>query len=472
MTKESSLPIASFAVAVALVPSVVYAAPFEVVSAEVMQNPQDQQVMFENIESNRSRHLEFLRSLIAASADGEEAVQARVAERFSELGAEVQTLRLMPTQLDLNQEFAAEETIDQIERISVVGKLEGTGSGRSLLFFGHPDGEPQTEATLSGWTRDPFAAEVADGRIYGWGVADDLAGVAIMAEALDAVLTSMGKPAGDIYLGSTPAKRNARGILALLNEGYHADASVYLHPAESEAGLNDIKAITSGMLQFRVTVVGRPPDTREPGQTAFAHVSISAVDKASIVLAALKQLDNDRAGRVFHETLNEAVGRSTNLLVSNMRCGEGGSLTQVPTECVIGVSITFPPNEQLDLVREEITAAVSQVAHGDSWLAENPPVIEWLFGTQGVEVPPEHPLYRTVHDAVRVVTGVAPVINPLHSASDIRNPMLFRVIPSVGLGPLAWDLTQAGRFDEWVDADDYIRAIQVCAKIIADWAFE
>jgi acetylornithine deacetylase len=468
MIKEARVSLAFIVVAALLAPGALSGTS---VALTLQQVPPDQQAMFEAIESNRSRHLEFLRNLITASANGEEAVQAKVAERFSELGAEVRTLRLMPTQLNLNQEFAADEAIDMVERISVVGKLAGSGGGRSLLFFGHPDGEPQTEESLSGWTRDPFAAEVENGRIYGWGVADDLAGVAIMAEALDAVLSTIGQPAGDIYLGSTPAKRNARGILALLNEGYHADASVYLHPAESEAGLNDIKTITSGMLQFRITVRGRPPDTREPGQTAFTHLSISAVDKASVVLDALKELDRNRAARVFHETLNSAVGRSTNLLVSNVRCGEGGSLTQVPTECVIGVSITFPPNEQLDAVQEEISAAVSRAAQGDSWLADNQPTIEWLFGTQGVEVPPEHPLYQTVHEAVRLVTGVAPVVNPLHSASDIRNPMLFRGIPSIGLGPLAGDFTQAGRFNEWVDADDYIRAIQVCAKIIADWAF-
>jgi acetylornithine deacetylase len=446
-------------------------APFETLAANVQQIPPQQQAMFDNIDANRSHHLEFLRNLIAASANGEEAVQAMVAQRFEELGTEVQTLRLLPTQLDMNQEFAADETIDRVERISVVGKLEGTGGGRSLLFFGHPDGEPQTEEALAGWTRDPFAAEVENGRIYGWGIADDLAGVAIMAEALDAVLTSMGRPAGDIYLGSTPAKKNARGILALLNEGYHADASVYLHPAESEAGLNDIKSITSGMLQFRITVVGQPPDTKEPGQTAFTHLSISAVDKATLLLAALKQLDQERAGRVFHPLLNEAVGRSTNLLVSNMTCGNGGSFTQIPVECVIGVSITFPPNEQLNDVQEEITAAVASAAGQDSWLATNQPSIEWLFGTQGVEVPEDHPLYQATFEAIRLVTGVAPVINPLHSASDIRNPMLFRGIPSIGLGPLAGDLTQAGGFDEWVDAEDYLQAVKVCAKLIADWSW-
>ena len=35
---------------------------------------------------------------------------------------------------------------------------------------------------------------------------------------------------------------------------------------------------------------------------------------------------------------------------------------------------------------------------------------------------------------------------------------------------LAGDLTQAGGHDEWVDVDDYIRAIKICAKIIVDWS--
>ncbi len=48
--------------------------------------------------------------------------------------------------------------------------------------------------------------------------------------------------------------------------------------------------------------------------------------------------------------------------------------------------------------------------------------------------------------------------------------MLFSGIPSVGLGPLAGDLTQAGGHDEWVDVEDYIRAIKISAKIIVDWS--
>jgi acetylornithine deacetylase len=439
-------------------------------SPAVAQDSRLEQELFRSIDRNRASHVEFLQRLIRAQPEGEEAVQALVAARYEDLGLEVETLRLLPTQLSLDLEFAAEETIELTERVSVMGRLPGTGSGRSMLFFGHPDPEPMTQESMEGWEHDPFAAEVDDGRLYGWGVADDLAGVAIMAEAVAAVLETIGPTRGDILLGSTPAKRNARGILALLNEGYQADASVYLHPAESEKGLRDIKAITSGMLQFRITVQGQAPDTPEPGHTAFAHLAVNAVDKASLVLRALDELGERRASRVSHPGLDAAVGRSTNLLTSHVSCGTEGRTTRVPTECVIEASTTFPPNEQMPEVQREIREAIDKVAEGDEWLNEHAPRVEWLFGTQGVEVPRDHPLYRTVHQAVLQVTGIEPEVNPLHSASDIRNPKLFSDIPSVGIGPLAGDLTQAGGHDEWVDIEDYIRAIKICAKIIVDWS--
>jgi acetylornithine deacetylase len=144
-------------------------------------------------------------------------------------------------------------------------------------------------------------------------------------------------------------------------------------------------------------------------------------------------------------------------------------MTQVPIECVIGASLTFPPNEELKQVQDEIEKTLQQAAETDPWLRDHPPILDWLFGTQGVEVPKEHPLYQTVSTAVAAVTGETPEVNPLHSASDIRNPALFRGIPTVGLGPLAGDFTQAGGHDEWVDVDDYIKAIKICAKVIVDW---
>ena len=59
-------------------------------------------------------------------------------------------------------------------------------------------------------------------------------------------------------------------------------------------------------------------------------------------------------------------------------------------------------------------------------------------------------------------------MNPLHSASGIRNSKLFSDIPSVAIGPLAGDLRQAGGHDERVDVEDHVRAIRISARINAD----
>ena len=136
----------------------------------------DEKALYKTIDENRQQYIAFLSKLIQASESGEAAVQAVVAERFGDLGCDVETLELLPTRLSLEKEFAAEEAIDMTERITVVGKLSGTGGGKSLLFFGHPDPEPFTADSKKGWTRNPFGGVVEGSKIYGWGVADDLAG--------------------------------------------------------------------------------------------------------------------------------------------------------------------------------------------------------------------------------------------------------------------------------------------------------
>jgi len=419
------------------------------------------------IERNSARHLEFLRALSRTTREGEEAVQALVAKRMRDLKCEVETLRISPADLELKHEFADLGDRPPEPRISVVGRRAGRAGGRSLLLFAHPDNPPQEG--LDRWRHDPFGAVIEGGRLYGWGVADDLAGVAIMIEALAALGEAGLEPGGEVILCSTPAKRNAQGVIALLSRGYTADAAVYLHPAESGVGMKEIKAVASGMLQFRIRIAGRAPDTSEPGHTAFAHRADNPAAKGMMVARALEEMDARRGRRVFHPGLDAAVGRSTNLLIGYVQAGEKGSLTRVPETCTLGASLTFPPSEKLADVRREVEAAVAEAARSDPWLRESPPRIDWVFGTQGVETPVDHPLYLTVSRAIRDVIGEDPFVNPLHSASDIRNPILYSGIPTVGLGPLAGDLAQNGLTDEWVDTADYIRAVQITARILLDW---
>ena len=416
---------------------------------------------FARVDATSERHLDFLRELIRTGERGEEAVQAVVEQRFSDLGCDVDVIRVLPSSLRLEREFAAGTMIDETERISVVGVCRGTGGGRSVLFFAHPDG---IRVDPTGWTKPLFDGLVENGRLYGWAIADDLAGVALMAEAMAAIREAGVPLRGDVILASTASKRNGRGILAVLRQGYRADAAVYLHPAESGGGLREIKSLTSGLLRFQVIVPGTAPETTEPGHTAFAHQASPATQSAWKIMLALEELDEERASRAHHPRLDEQIGRSTNLLVADVSCGNASALSRVPVECIIGATLTFPPGEALESVQQEVEAAVEDVTPKAR--------VEWLFGTPGVEVPTDDPLYRTVSSAIEAVTGTAPIPYALHSGSDIRNPININGTPAVGFGPLAGGLTHSGLTDEWIDLDDYSLAVKAVIAIMVDWTRE
>mgnify|MGYP005849031193 CR=1 FL=1 len=426
-----------------------------------------QERLWGEVESRRDEYTSLLRQLVRVSEGGEEATQELVARRLEGLGCRVEVVRRDPRSITPKYEFASGHVVEPGERVTVVGKLAGSGGGRSLLFFAHPDSEPVHG--IDAWTHPPFAGETEGGRMYGWGVADDLLGVATMAAALDAIVAAGLRPRGDVLLVSAPSKRHGRGIIAALDRGYAADGAVYLHPAESGHGLREIKAFTSGMLMFRIRVAGRPPDTQEPSHTAFCHLAVNPVEKMWMVYQALQELAERRAREVHHPLLDAAVGRSTNLQVSHVRCGDEGQLARIGCEGVLAGAISFPPGEQMADVQRHVAGAVEAAAAADEWLRDHPPALEWLSGTTAVEVPAEHPLFQAVSRSVAAVTGAEPRVYPLHSASDIRNPMLHRGIPTVGLGSLAGDLSQAGSHDEWVDLADYLRAVKACASLIVEW---
>jgi acetylornithine deacetylase len=411
--------------------------------------------------------VDFLQDLIRAQRDGEAAVQKCVADAARGLGCQVEVMRYRPAEVPMVAEFASDPSIDAGERVSVVARYKGGGRGRSVIFFAHPDGEPI--ANTETWRYDPFAGVINNGRLHGWAVADDLSGVAILVQGLQTMLAKGQVPAGEVILASTPSKRHARGVSALLHRGLRADAAVYFHPAESGVGMREIKAFASGQLEFRVTVEGREPATSEISHTAFAHTAVNPIDKLWIVYRALQALDAQRAASVRHPALEQAIGRSTNLLISHMAAGHKNVFSRIAPHAVLAGALSFPPPEALAKVQGEIEQAVREAAAADAWLKVHPPTLEWVSGVTGAQVPVGEPLYRAVADAIVAVTGQPPHVNPLHTSSDIRNPIVQAGIPTVGLGPLGGDLTQNGLRDEWVDVEDYRRCVRVAAAIIAGW---
>jgi succinyl-diaminopimelate desuccinylase len=99
------------------------------------------------------------------------------------------------------ESFAAEglpEHTATYPRINVVGSRT-TGQGATLHFNGHYDVVPPG----SGWSVDPFGAEVRDGRIYGRGTCDQKAGIAASLFAVEAIHRAGIRLAGTIEQSAT-----------------------------------------------------------------------------------------------------------------------------------------------------------------------------------------------------------------------------------------------------------------------------
>lgn len=83
-------------------------------------------------------------------------------------------------------------------RGNLVARWESEGDGPSLMFMGHLDVVPAEDEEQ--WIHPPFAAEVADGRIWGRGAADMKATVAAEAIALIVLKRRGVVPSGDLRL--------------------------------------------------------------------------------------------------------------------------------------------------------------------------------------------------------------------------------------------------------------------------------
>ena len=416
--------------------------------------------------SIEAQSLALLRKLVAAGKEGRAAIDRVIEEAMTAAGCEVERLDYLPSDVPLVDEFAAEHVASTSMERCLIGRIPCNASARSLLLFAHPDTEPFVDEPA--WRTDPFDPVIQDGRLYGWGVADDLAGIAMLVQSIRLIHQAGLRPISDLLLVSAPSKKHRRGIAAALHHGLSADAAIYLHPAESGRGLDEIKAYAPGQLEFVITIRGQEPDTAEPAHTAFAHQAINPFDKMMLIAEGLRDFDRKRGRQVRHRTIDKAIGRSTNLMLSHCSFGSDATLSRMAPVCRLGGAMSLIPGEKLDHVMNAVETAIDAVAHRDDWLRDNPPSIEWLSGVSAAETAEASALYQLASGTLRRLSA-NPIVNPLHTSSDIRNPIVQKNMPTVGFGPLCGGLTMAGNANEWIDVADLHRSIVATAAMIAEW---
>ena len=160
-------------------------------------------------------------------------------------------------------------------RPNVIGRLRGSGPGPRLMFNGHMDHNP----VASGWTHDPFAADLEDGWIIALGSVNMKSALSAYLAATRALVASGQPLQGELIIEFVVGElQGGIGTRHAIDHGVLADMFIDGEPTELQ-----VKTRHAGITVLRFTVFGRMRHFHYRGTDPTQH----AIERAIRLIAAL-----------------------------------------------------------------------------------------------------------------------------------------------------------------------------------------
>lgn len=410
--------------------------------------------ILDTIDNNRDAAVKFLQEMISIpSVTGDEtAIQEFVANHMKGIGLEVDVWETDWEELKKHPGYRP-VSVGYENRPNIVGIHKGTGGGRSLLLNGHTDVIPVGDG--EGWTDDPWSAKIKDGRIYGRGAADMKSGVASHILAVEYLKAAGVKLKGDVLINVVIDEEvSGHGTLDTVIRGYSADAGI-----SGETSDLAIQPACIGRIWFEIFVQGKPAGIQKRYQ------GISAIDLGNKVVAAVKELEDERVATIKHPLYPSAID-SIPCMIGSFQAGNYPSA--FPDTALLKGSMATVPGEDHEGVKRSLVDKIAAMAAQDPWMKDHPPVVRFVgYDAEASEIPVEHPVVDLVSRAYREITGKQPQISGRQGAADTRFLNSYGNTPTVIFGPGSTSVMHAN--DEYVSIEDYMTAIKVMALCIYDW---
>jgi acetylornithine deacetylase len=380
------------------------------------------ETVLDTVDSMSNDVIIFLQQLIAyPSVTGSEGeIQKFIAEKMADLGLAVdvfepdwEALKKHPAYVPVSRGYEG--------RPNVVATLKGNGGGRSLLLNGHVDVIPA--GAKEAWEHGPWSGDLADGRIYGRGTSDMKAGVAAMTIAVEAVVRSGVKLAGDVILEYVVDEElSGNGTLDCVMRGYKADAGICCETSSMK-----VQPASIGRIWFEITVRGKAAGIQRQWE------GVNGIEKAYPVLRAVAEFEKLRMSTLSHP-LYPNIKNAIPCMVGAFEAGSYNSA--FPDTALLKGSLATVPGEDSDAVKAEFTSFVRESVASDPWLAEHPPEIVFTgYFAVPSEIPVDSPIVQTISRKFRELTGQEPEISGREGAADIRFLNLPGQTPTVIFGP-------------------------------------
>lgn len=311
----------------------------------------------------------------------------------------------------------------------------------NFCFAGHVDVVPPGE----GWSSDPFAAAIRNGKLYGRGATDMKTAIAAMISATENFLVAQGPPSGSISFLLTcdeegPAVDGTKAMLAALSEqGETLDHCIVGEPTSEERVGDVIKNGRRGSLNVVITMDGKQ------GHVAYPHRAANPVTALVEAAAALKarKLDDGAPG----------FGPS-NLEVTSIDVGNAAH-NVIPQRATAKLNIRFNTNHTAETLVAWIKDTAEAAAQGHGARASLAVVSQSVcFFT------PPGDFTDLVSAAVRESFGIVPELATTGGTSDARYIRNYCPVVELGLRN-----ETAHMIDEHCDVED-VRTLARCYEAV------
>jgi acetylornithine deacetylase len=326
----------------------------------------------------------------------------------------------------------------QAGRPSVVGRLPGSGGGRSLMLNAHLD-----TVGVEGM-EEPFRAEVRDGRLYGRGAYDMKGSLAACLAAVRALRESGTVLRGDLLVAGVADEEHESLGTADLIDRYPVDGAIVTEPSELRLCIAH-----RGFTWLEVTTEGRAAHGSKYDEGIDANLRMGRF------LTRLEELERELQRREGHPLLGPP-----SLHAATLRGGSGLSTYAARSTCQVERR-TVPPESQ-NQVETEIANILTELR------SESPDLqisCRTLLHREPFEATPDAPVVRSVMGAATAVLGEAP---PQVGESPWMDSAF---LATAGVDTVVFGPAGAGAHSavEWVDLDSVQKTAEVLALSAVDY---
>lgn len=349
----------------------------------------------------------------------------------------------------LRREVGIEPKVEEVVpgRENIILVVDSGKPGPCLMIEGHTD--VVSEGDRSSWSRDPFGAEIVDGKLYGRGSCDMKAGVA-MAMVLAKVFAKTKEGwAGKLKLGLVCDEEGMMiGIKHYIKQGHADEVTACLVPEPEE---NNLCISMKGAIRAVVRVHGKM------AHGAMPLTGINPNTRLARIILAFEEFEAAEKARCGRDPYL-GLPSVTFTVVQAPPPGSPAQLNVMPSEAVGYVDIRTTLAQDHDQVRAALRGILAGLAEKDPDFKAD---IEYIEDRPVVGIPKDSPIAAISAQAYRDITGKEPVWNGVPGATDGTFLSAWKKIPCLVNGPGPRHIPH--QKDEYVEIEELFESARIYA---------